>query len=67
MDLLELKEQVDNACERAKDYKVELTDIPVCLQIDNTNGNSFVASKDIELHYDNNCQASGCVIQAWED
>ena len=60
MNLLELKTAVDRAVESATEDGNDLNDIIVSIQVD-INGES-VYSSDVELHYDNDCQASGCVI-----
>lgn len=60
MNLLELKEKTDRAIESAKEYGDDPGEIIVSIQID-INRES-VYSNDVELHYDNDCQASGCVI-----
>ena len=60
MNLLELKESVDNAIEAAKEFDVLPKDIDVSIQIDINK--SSVWSDDVELHYDNDGMASGCVL-----
>ena len=66
MTLKELKEAVDLACEMADDYKEKLEDIQVSIQLDFPNS-YLVVDSGIELHYDGNCNASGCVLQAYVD
>jgi hypothetical protein len=68
MNLIELKKAVDDAVERAKEHDTEpLEEIIVSLQIDllDENGDcpySVYTNYNIELHYDNNGCASGCVL-----
>ena len=64
MSLEELKTAVLNACELARDYGQDPKDIQVSLQIDSHNELAVWASKDVELHYDNDGQAMGCVLTA---
>ena len=64
MNLLELKEKVDNAIEYANECQEKPSDIVVSLQIDGP-GTETVYSSDVDLHYDNNLQASGCVLTAF--
>jgi len=62
MNLLELKEKVDQAIDDAiNHYKDDPKTIQVSIQIDDMSGES-VCSSDLELYYDNDCQASGCVL-----
>ena len=60
MNLTELKTAVDKAVEMASEYGEDPSDITVSIQVD-INRNS-VYSSDVELHYDNDCCASGCVL-----
>ena len=60
MNLLELKKAVDAAIESSVEYGENPKEVLVSIQID-VNRKS-VYSSDVELHYDNDCQASGCVI-----
>jgi hypothetical protein len=60
MNLLELKIAVNNAIHHADESGVSPCEINVSIQV-NFNEES-VWSSDVELHYDNDCQASGCVI-----
>jgi len=66
MTLSELKKEVDAAIESAIDQGQKPDEIVVSLQIeevDGMSGNGTVWAKDeVELHYDNNAQASGCVL-----
>jgi hypothetical protein len=63
MNLHELKEQVDNAIERATELGELSTGITVTLQLDCPE-DSLWSGDDIELHYDANTNASGCVLSA---
>lgn len=67
MKLSELKEQVDNAVAYAKECGIPPEEILVTLQIDRADDESIWSDEDVELHYDNNCQASGCVLTAFKD
>lgn len=64
MSLEELKIAVLKACEIARDYGKDPKDIAVSLQIDSHDELSMWSSKDVELHYDNDGQAMGCVLTA---
>lgn len=61
MNLKELKECVDNAIEYATEREEAIEDIVVSVQIE---GSSV---DDIEFHYDNNCQVSGCVLLGFKE
>ena len=63
MNLIELKSCVDKAIYRAKEYGEDPGEIQVSIQIDDTERGSLW-SDDVELTYDNDCQASGCVLHA---
>jgi len=69
MNLSDLKKAVDNAIERAADHGENPDGIPVTLQIDGVEGTTedYVCAEDVTLHYDGNAQASGCVLQAWNE
>ena len=60
MNLLELKEAVDRSIEAAIEYGEKPEEVMVSIQVD-INKES-VYSDDVELHYDGDGQASGCVI-----
>ena len=62
MNLSKLKKAVDSAIESAIEYGESLEEIVVSLQIDDLSKETVWAKEDVELHYDNNCQASGCVL-----
>ena len=66
MNLEELKEAVDSAIERANDCGESPKNIIVALQIEK-HTDSIWSSDDVELHYDNNGNASGCVLTAQLD
>ncbi len=65
MNLLELKSRVDDAIETAKDNEASPEDIQVTLQIDGPSTESVWSDYEVELHYDNDFQTSGCVIVAY--
>ena len=60
MNLSKLKADVDHAVEHAEECGGSPDDITVSIQVDT--GDRSVYSDDVDLHYDNDCQASGCVI-----
>jgi hypothetical protein len=67
MTLSELKSEVDAAIERAAECGESPDDIVVSVQIDTVaHGGDFESSvsavDDLELCYDNDATASGCVI-----
>lgn len=64
MNLLELKSFVDRAIENAHEFEDDPAEIPVSIQIDRAVSESLW-SKDIELIYDGDAQASGCVLHGW--
>lgn len=65
MNLLELKRMADAAVQQAIECGESPDEIPVTLQIDGpTAGDSVYSAEEVELHYDNNMQASGCVLTA---
>lgn len=71
MKLSELKEQIDRTVEVAEErYEVSADEIPVSLQLfiwdgkKCQKGNTYWANEDVEVHYDNNGLASGCVLTA---
>ena len=61
MKLSELKILVDRACDAAIEFGDAPNNITVSIQIDGQEEDS-VFSDDIDLIYDNDCQASGCVF-----
>jgi len=67
MNLLELKRAVDDAVEAATEYGEPLENISVSLQIDGPTDESIYSEEEVELHYDNDVQASGCVLTAFVD
>ncbi len=67
MNLKELKEAVDSAIERAEEYGESPAEIAVTLQIDGPENESVWSAEDVELHYDGNLQASGCVLTAYRE
>ncbi len=60
MNLFELKQAVDRAIESAVESGNKPSNIVVSIQVD-VNKES-VWSNEVKLHYDNDGQASGCVI-----
>ena len=66
MTLSELKSEVDAAIKRAAECGESPDDIVVSVQIDTVaHGGDFessVSAVDVELCYDDNATASGCVI-----
>ena len=66
MNLTELKKQVDRAYSYALDINESPDSIPVTLQLnrDGNEADSICTHEDVELFYDNNACASGCVITA---
>lgn len=67
MNLQELKEYVDVAIERAIENGESPAEIVVTLQIDGPEDESVWSSDEVELHYDGNLQASGCVLTAFRE
>lgn len=61
MDLRELQKKVNNAVIHAVECGVSPNDVDVSVQIDDMSGKSAFTT-DLELHYDNDGQASGCVL-----
>jgi len=66
MNLLELRTDVENAIEHARDVGANLKDILVSIQIDLESGEDSLWSEDVKLIYDNDGNASGCVLYGWE-
>ena len=64
MNLLELKSFVNRAIVNAKENRNDPAEITVSIQVDDTESESLW-SDDIELTYDNDGQASGCVLHGW--
>lgn len=64
MNLLELKDYVDQAIENAKAFDEDPAEIVVSIQVDDTESESLW-SDDIELTYDGDGNASGCVLHGW--
>lgn len=67
MDLLELQTQVNQAVERVKEDERDPKDIKVSLQIDGPGTLSVFSGDNVEVHYDNDLQASGCVLTAYRE
>jgi hypothetical protein len=66
MNLLELKTDVDAAIEHANEVGSNPDDILVSIQIDLESGEDSLWSDDVKLIYDNDGNASGCVLYGWE-
>jgi len=62
MKLSELKRRVDNAIDQAIDQGGKPDEVLVSLQIDGPDEISAWGSDGLELHYDNNGMAAGCVL-----
>lgn len=60
MNLFELKEAVDKAVMLAVEYGERADSITVSVQVDINKESAW--SDNVELVYDGDCQASGCVI-----
>jgi len=67
MKLNELKTQVDNAIELVREHEQDPEKIQVALQIDHSQTESICADDQLEVHWDNNGMASGCVITGYTD
>ena len=67
MNLRELQTEVENAIRAVYEHGDNPVNVPVTLQIDGIGQvtEDYVCADDITLHYDDNTQASGCVLQAW--
>lgn len=65
MTLSELNEKVEKAIELAKDSGENPDEITVSLQLDNFEGEVIWSAENLHLFYDNNINASGCVIGAF--
>jgi len=63
MKLSELKSIVDAAVEAAEEYGDRPDEVVVSIQINK--GEDFIWSDDVELTYDCEAIASGCVIHGW--
>ncbi len=64
MNLVELQQYVNQAIEDAKEFGQDPKEITVSIQIDDDQSESLWAD-DIELTYDNDTQACGCVLHGW--
>jgi len=64
VNLLELKSLIDTSITNAKEFGEDPKDITVSIQIDRKRSSLY--SDDVELIYDGNGQASGCVLHGWE-
>lgn len=61
MNLFDLKQEVDAAIEHAAECGKSSESVLVSIQIDGP-GEESSWSSELELHYDNDAQASGCVL-----
>lgn len=70
MNLLDLQRSVNNAIESAKEHGEKPEEVIVSLQIDDEadphNGYA-VCDDEVELTYDGNGLASGCVLHGWRN
>jgi len=63
MNIIELKYAVEAAIDKAKETGIDPDSIQVSLQIEKLGSDVYMSTdKDIELIYDNNGMASGCVL-----
>lgn len=70
MNLLDLQNAVNNAVESANDREENPKEIIVTLQIDdeaNPHHGYAVTEGEVELTYDGNGLASGCVLHGWRN
>lgn len=65
MTLTELKASVDRAIECANEEGESPDTIIVSLQISPDDSPTIWSSTEVELHYDGNLMASGCVLTAF--
>lgn len=65
MNLINLKLAVDSAIMASFEYGKSPEDVIVTLRIDREDKESVFCKQEIELHYNVNGQASGCVITAF--
>lgn len=63
MTLLELKDKIDDTIERIREAGQSPDDIPVTLQLEHGGGDAWGHSS-MDVVWDNNTQATGCVIVA---
>jgi hypothetical protein len=62
MNLIELKDKVVCAINYAQECNIDPREVEVNLQIELPNNECIFTQGEIELHYDNNGQVSGCVL-----
>jgi len=70
MNLLELQQAVNEAVEMCGDMERLPEDIPVTIQIDDVahpHHGYVQTDRDLQVHYDGDCNASGCVLGGWRD
>lgn len=63
MTLLELKDKIDDAIDRVEQSGQKPDDIPVTLQLEHGSGDRW-GHASMDVVWDNNTQATGCVIVA---
>lgn len=64
MNILQLKDAVEGTIEHAKECGVDPATVDVALQVDCVpkDADSAFSTEDVELLYDNNGMAGGCVL-----
>ena len=70
MNLRELQTEVENAIRATYEHGENPEDVIVTLQVDDPEDPHHgyaCGTEEVTLHYDGNCQASGCVLQAWSE
>jgi hypothetical protein len=63
MNLKELKDNVDRAIKSSLEYGYTPEEVIVSLQVEGPGEKVAWASEEVELIYDNDCCASGCVLR----
>lgn len=64
MNLSELKSKVDRAVEFAIECGENPESVSVSIMIEDNASEPVWSSENVEMHYDNNLQTSGCVFTA---
>lgn len=67
MNILKLKEAVDNAIENAIEWENDPAKINVSIQIDREGKDSVFVTTDVELIYDGDGLAGGCVLFGFQN
>ena len=65
MNIIQLRDAINGAIESAEEIGVTPESVEVSIQIDGQSVDSVWATDEMEVHYDNNGLASGCVITAY--